>query len=108
MAFVLYITIGRGLQQTRSKMLIAYNKKFTVSALWQKHRIMDMSYTQDVYMSHRTEYDTIYQIYWNESTLYNFRTSNSVQQRKNEYYKSCKGSTQLLFCYNCYIIRYKI
>jgi hypothetical protein len=31
-------------------------KDTTVSALWQKHRIMDMSYTQDVYMSHSTEY----------------------------------------------------
>jgi hypothetical protein len=34
-------------------------KNLTVSALWKKHRIMDMSYTQDVYMSHGTEYDTI-------------------------------------------------
>jgi hypothetical protein len=32
-------------------------EKDTVSALWQKHRIMDMSYTQDVYMSHGTEYN---------------------------------------------------
>jgi hypothetical protein len=33
--------------------------KDTVSALWWKHRIMEMSYTQDVYTSHGTEYDTI-------------------------------------------------
>jgi hypothetical protein len=62
---------------------------------------MDMSYTQDVYMSHGTEYNRNTQhcnvvalyidgclafpdilVYWNESTLYNFRTSNYVQQRK--------------------------
>jgi hypothetical protein len=55
---------------------------------------MDMRYTQDVYMSHGIEYDTIwYQIYWNESTLYNFRTSNYVQQRK-------KYTTKALNCYS--------
>jgi hypothetical protein len=62
---------------------------------------MDMSYTQDVYMSHGTEYNRHAQhcnvialyidgclgfhdilVYWNESTLYNFRTNNYVQQRK--------------------------
>jgi hypothetical protein len=60
-----------------------------------------MSYTQDVYMSHVTEYNWHAQhcnvvalyidgclgfhdilVYWNESTLYNFQTSNYVQQRK--------------------------
>jgi hypothetical protein len=62
---------------------------------------MDMSYIQDVYMSHGTEYNRHAQycnvvalhidgclgfhdilVYWNESMLYNFRTSNYVQQRK--------------------------
>jgi hypothetical protein len=60
-----------------------------------------MSYTQDIYMSHGTEYNRHAQhcnavalyidgclgfhdilVYWNESMLYNFRTSNYVQQRK--------------------------
>jgi hypothetical protein len=60
-----------------------------------------MSYTQDVYMSHGTEYNRHAQhcnvfalyidvclgfhdilVYWNGSTLYNFRMSNYVQQRK--------------------------
>jgi hypothetical protein len=60
-----------------------------------------MSYTQDVYMSQGTEYIRHVQhcnvvalyidgclgfhdilVYWNGSTLYNFRMSNCVQQRK--------------------------
>jgi hypothetical protein len=57
-----------------------------------------MSYTQDVYMSHGAEYDTIYQIYWNEITLYNFRTSNYVQQRKTYTTKAAKVHL------NCYVI----
>jgi hypothetical protein len=57
--------------------------------------IMDMSYTQDVYMSRGTEYDTIwYQIYWNESTLYNFRTSNYCMYNKAK--RSQKLSTVIL------------
>jgi hypothetical protein len=62
---------------------------------------MDMSYAQDVYMSNGTEYNQQAQhcnvvalyidgclgfhdilVYWNESMLHNFRTSNYVQQRK--------------------------
>jgi hypothetical protein len=62
---------------------------------------MDISYTQDVYMSHGTEYNRHAQhckvvafyidgclgvhdilVYWNEIRLYNFRTSNYVQQGK--------------------------
>jgi hypothetical protein len=58
---------------------------------------MDMSYTQDVYMSHGSEYDTIYQIYWNESKLYNFRTSNYVQQRKTY---TTKAAMVYLYCYS--------
>jgi hypothetical protein len=57
-----------------------------------------MSYTQEIYMSHGTEYDTIYQIYWNESTLYNFRTSNYVQQSKT--YTTIAAMVHL----NCYTV----
>jgi hypothetical protein len=58
-----------------------------------------MSYAQDVYMSHGTEYDTIwYQIYWNEGTLYNFRTRNYVQQRKTYTTKPAKVYL------NCYFL----
>jgi hypothetical protein len=44
----------------------------TVSALWQKHRIMDISYTQDVYMSHVTMLcvSVIY-IFFERVTIYN-------------------------------------
>jgi hypothetical protein len=42
-------------------------------------------------------------VYWNESTLYNFRTSNYVQQRKTY---TTKGATVYLYCYNNYITRY--
>jgi hypothetical protein len=60
-----------------------------------------MSYTQDVYMSHGTEYNRHAQhcnvvalyidgclgfydilVYWNECMLHNFRSSKCVQQRK--------------------------
>jgi hypothetical protein len=60
---------------------------------------MDMSYTQDVYMSRGTEYDMIwYQIYWNESMLDNFRKSNYVQQRKTYTTKAAKVHL------NCYSV----
>jgi hypothetical protein len=76
---------------------------------------MDMSYTQDVYMSHGTEYNRHAQhcnvvalyidgclgfhdilVYWNEIMLYNFRTSNYVQQRKT--YRK-KAATVHLNCF---------
>jgi hypothetical protein len=47
---------------------------------------------------HVTVRDTIYQIYWNECRLYNFRTSN-CKTTQNVHYESCKGSSQLLFGY---------
>jgi hypothetical protein len=75
---------------------------------------MDMSYTQDVYTSHGTEYNRHAQhfnavalyidgclgfhdilVYWNESMLYNFRKSNYVQQRKTY---TRKGATVHLNC----------
>jgi hypothetical protein len=74
-----------------------------------------MSYTQDVYMSHGTDYNQHAQhynvvalyidgclgfhdilVYWNESTLYNFRTSNYVQQCKTY---TTKAVTVHLNCY---------
>jgi hypothetical protein len=59
---------------------------------------MDVSYTQDVYMSHGTEYDMMwYKIYWNESMLYNFRTSDYVQQRKTY---TTKAANVYLNCYS--------
>jgi hypothetical protein len=85
---------------------------------------MDISYTQDVYMSHGTEYNRHAQhcnvvalyidvclgihdilVYWNESTLYNFRTSNYIQQGKTY---MTKAATVHLNCYTviCYITRY--
>jgi hypothetical protein len=42
-------------------------------------------------------------VYWNESTLYNFRKSNYVQQRKMY---TTKAAIVYLYCYNCYITRY--
>jgi hypothetical protein len=73
-----------------------------------------MSYTQDVYMSHGTEYNRHPQhcnvvalyidgclgfhdilVYWNVSTLYNFRKSNYVQQRKTY---TRKAATVHLIC----------
>jgi hypothetical protein len=42
------------------------------------------------------KYDMIYQIYWIESMLYNFRTSNYVQQRKT--YTTTAAKVHL----NCY------
>jgi hypothetical protein len=76
---------------------------------------MDMSYTQDVYMSHGTEYNRRTQhcnvvalyidgclgfhdvlVYWNEITPYDFRTSNYVQQQ-NVHKESCNGSSQLFY-----------
>jgi hypothetical protein len=78
---------------------------------------MNMSYTQDVYMSHSTEYNRHAQhcnvaalyidvclgfhdilVYWNESTLYNFRKSNYVQQRKRYTTKAAKVHL------NCYSV----
>jgi hypothetical protein len=42
-------------------------------------------------------------VYWNESTLYNVRTSNYVQQRKTY---TTKDAMVYLYCYNYYITRY--
>jgi hypothetical protein len=42
-------------------------------------------------------------VYWNESTLYNFRTSNYVQQSKTY---TTKIAMVYLYCHNCYITRY--
>jgi hypothetical protein len=42
-------------------------------------------------------------VYWNESRLYNFRTSNYVQQRKTY---TAKTAMVYLYFYNCYITRY--
>jgi hypothetical protein len=42
---ILYLGIFRKSLENKNK----------VSALWKNHRIMDMSYTQDEYMSHGTE-----------------------------------------------------
>jgi hypothetical protein len=74
-----------------------------------------ISYTQDLYMSHGTEYNRHAQhcnvvalyidgclgfhdilVYWNEIKLYNFRKSNYVQQRKTYMRKS---ATVHLNCY---------
>jgi hypothetical protein len=43
-------------------------------------------------------------VYWNESTLYNFRTSNYVQQRKTYTTIAAKVHLDCYNCYNCYII----
>jgi hypothetical protein len=78
---------------------------------------MDMSYTQDVHMSHGTEYNRHVQhcnvalyidgclgfhdilVYWYQSTLYNFLTRNYAQQRKTY---TRKAATVHLNCSTVY------